>query len=604
MDIIKFMKTWFRRFSFRNLSIQHRLPLLICILLLCIIITFSLSSYLSVKKAALKMGQERLRSLAGQLSSMFGQSMQTLVTATRTTANQESVRQCLLSGGNESRAEALETLQKVRDERQDTTSVLVDLLDSNHKRVLRSSKDGIANRVNFDSLSSVSFSEADSGVGKIYLVRGSMYYPVVVSITEQNQLIGYVARWRLIQATPKAMEMFNQLMGTNAGLIIGNTDGSLWTDLITPVANPPIDTRYLGNSFEYSRVQDKRVIAAAQPVANTPWLILVEFSEQTVLESANRFLHWIIMIGAVLIAAGIFVAWLMSRNITRPLNKLTAATSAIAGGDYSATVEVDRRKDELGKLARAFNTMAVHVNNAQQDLEQKVMLTEQMNDQLRNLSAHLQNIREEERIHIAREMHDELGQLLTGFKMDVSWLNKKLIAGDADPLIREKLQEMTNILDDAVKFVRNLAAELRPSILDDLGLIPALTWHSEEFKKRFKIEVEFHSPAEELNVSPVMATGLFRMYQESLTNVARHADAKKVTATLEVTDEKICLSISDDGKGFDMNTASERRTLGLLGMKERAAMIGGTLEIKSAPGQGTTVSISIPAMQPVPELIS
>jgi signal transduction histidine kinase len=590
-----------RRFSFRGLSIQQRLPLLICILLLCIIIAFSLASYLSVKEAALKMGRERLRSLTGQLSSMFGQSMQALVAATKVMANNESIRQCLQSGGTELRSEALEILQKIRQERQDTTSVLVELLDSDRRRVLLSAKDGIESRVNFDSLLSLSFSEANSGIGKIYAVKDSMFYPVIVAITEQKKVIGYIARWRLLQTTPKAIETFSQLLGTNATLKVGNADGSLWTDLVKPVANPPIDTRYLGDFFEYSRPQGqgKGVIAAAQPVANTPWLILVEFSQQTVLETANRFLRWIIIIGIVLIAAGIFVAWLMSRNITRPLNKLTAAASAIAGGDYSATVEVDNRNDELGKLGRAFNTMAVHVRNAQENLEQKVVLTEQMNEQLRNLSAHLQNIREEERIHIAREMHDELGQLLTGFKMDVSWLNKKLMINNTDPLIREKLQEMSNILDEAVKFVRNLAAELRPSILDDLGLIPALVWHGEEFQKRFSITVQFNSQADELNVSSVIATGLFRMYQESLTNVARHADAKKVISTLEISEEEICLSISDDGKGFDMHTASERRTLGLLGMKERAAMIGGKLEIKSAPGQGTTVSISIPVRLPV-----
>jgi signal transduction histidine kinase len=592
-----------RRFSFRGLSIQRRLPLLICVLLLSIIVTFSLASYLSVKEATLKMGRERLRSLTGQLSSMFGQSMQALVVATRATADQESIRQCLQSGGNEFRVGALEVLQKIRLEQQDTTSVLVELLDSNQKRVLRSAKDGIESRVNFDSLLSLSFNETDSGIGKIYPVKDSMYYPVIVAITEQKKVIGYVVRWRRLQTTQKAIEAFTQLLGTNATLNVGNADGSLWTDLIKPVPNPPIDTRYLGGFFEYSHPHGKRVIAAAQPVANTPWLILVEFSQQTVLETANHFLRWIIIIGAALIAAGIFVAWLMSRNITRPLNKLTAAASAIAGGNYSATVEVDYRNDELGKLGRAFNTMAVHVRNAQKDLEQKVVQTEQMNEQLRNLSAHLQNIREEERIHIAREMHDELGQLLTGFKMDVSWLNKKLMEEDTEPLVREKLQEMTNILDEAVKFVRNLAAELRPSILDDLGLIPALEWHSEEFQKRFNITVQFNSQADELNIPSVIATGLFRMYQESLTNVARHADAKKVTSTLEVSEDEICLSISDDGKGFDMHTASVRRTLGLLGMKERAAMIGGNLEIKSEPGKGTIVSISVPVQQPA-QLIS
>jgi len=218
--------------------------------------------------------------------------------------------------------------------------------------------------------------------------------------------------------------------------------------------------------------------------------------------------------------------------------------------------------------------------------------TVEVNEQLRQLSAHLQNIREEERIHIAREMHDELGQLLTGFKMDVSWLRKRLAANN-DPALLEKLEGMVGLTDEAVRFVRKISAELRPSILDDLGLIPALEWHNREFEKRYNIKIEFQSHIQDLKIPPSIATGIFRMYQESLTNVARHSGAKKVSAILDVTDENIHLSIADDGKGFDTGT-TERKTLGLLGMKERAIMIGGKLEIKSQPGKGTHILITIP----------
>jgi len=236
--------------------------------------------------------------------------------------------------------------------------------------------------------------------------------------------------------------------------------------------------------------------------------------------------------------------------------------------------------------------MSEQVNKGKKILENKIEESEKMTEQLRELSAHLQNIRENERIHIAREMHDELGQLLTGFKMDVSWLNKKL-ANNEDPSLREKLSEMTVIVDEAVKFVRKLAAELRPGILDDLGLVPALDWHSKEFEKRYGISVDFKSSADEVKVSSQAATGLYRIYQESLTNVARHSNAKKVTANLEADDKEIRLSIRDDGSGFD--TTKKTGTLGLLGMKERAAMIGGVLEIISSPGMGTQVLIKVGA---------
>jgi signal transduction histidine kinase len=190
-------------------------------------------------------------------------------------------------------------------------------------------------------------------------------------------------------------------------------------------------------------------------------------------------------------------------------------------------------------------------------------------------------------------MHYELGQFLTGLKMDIKWIEKKLPESKDNAATREKLTEMSKMVDDAVLFVRKLAAELRPSILDDLGLVAALEWHSQEFAKRFNIEVEFNSEVSDLATTPNIATGLFRMYQESLTNVARHASAKKVTAFLEV-DEFIKLTIKDDGKGFDSSDIGDRKTLGLLGMRERAFMIGGKVDIISSPGEGTSIIIKIP----------
>jgi signal transduction histidine kinase len=389
-------------------------------------------------------------------------------------------------------------------------------------------------------------------------------------------------------------------MGTKARVYFGNTDHSVWTDMIKPVPNPlpPGSLVESDKLIEYKDSNGNKFLAVVNPVKNTSWVLLVEFSKTSVLQTATRFLNWLIIAGVILVTLGIFIAWLMSRSITRPLNELTAATSAIASGNYSSSIPVDRL-DEVGKLARAFNAMGWQVNQAKRALEQKVLESGKMNEQLRNLSAHLQNIREDERKHIAREMHDELGQFLTALKMDLLWLNKKLSTGEETDANREKLKEMTRLVDEAVLFVRKLAAELRPSILDDLGLIPALEWHSQEFTRRFQINVEFKSRVEEIETSPMIATGIFRIYQESLTNVARHSEAKKVVSVLEIIGGEIHLSIADDGKGFDMNGSGRTKTLGLLGMKERALMLGGTLEIISEPGKGTTIYISVPLDQSI-----
>ena len=216
----------------------------------------------------------------------------------------------------------------------------------------------------------------------------------------------------------------------------------------------------------------------------------------------------------------------------------------------------------------------------------------QMNEQLRHLSAHLQDIREEERKGIAREIHDELGQQLTGLKMDISWLKRKWKKDDEK--IFDRLADMSSLIDQTVKTVRRISSELRPSILDDLGLIDAMEWESVEFEKRFLIQTKFLSEIAELNAPSNIITALFRIYQESLTNVARHAGANHVTASLKQEAEKIILCIVDDGQGFDLGEIGNKKTFGLLGIKERTEMLGGRYSIISAPGRGTAITVSVP----------
>lgn len=216
--------------------------------------------------------------------------------------------------------------------------------------------------------------------------------------------------------------------------------------------------------------------------------------------------------------------------------------------------------------------------------------------QLRELSDHLLNIRETERTRISREIHDELGQQLTILKMDLSWLNQKL-KKYSDPGVLQKTGDALKVLNETIKSVRRIATELRPSMLDDLGLIEAMEWQSKEFEKRSGIKILFESDTPCAPVDNDVATSLFRIYQEGLTNIARHANAKTVFSILQVMDKQVTLTIADDGAGFDMETLTIKKTLGLLGMKERALMMGGRFDIKSKPGEGTTIVVAI-ALQP------
>jgi len=221
--------------------------------------------------------------------------------------------------------------------------------------------------------------------------------------------------------------------------------------------------------------------------------------------------------------------------------------------------------------------------------EEEILKTSQ---QLRELTAHLLSIREEERASVAREIHDELGQQLTGLKMDMSSLTSRL--SSSDNIVIEKIQSIQQLLNSSIKTVRRIATELRPSILDDLGLIAAIEWQCEEFGKRAEIKTRFFSDLENMIFNSGVSTCLFRICQESLTNIARYAAASNVKISLHRIDEKIVLKISDDGIGFDTAMKGNKKTWGLVGMKERAAMMGGSLAIESKLQKGTTVEVNIP----------
>ena len=214
------------------------------------------------------------------------------------------------------------------------------------------------------------------------------------------------------------------------------------------------------------------------------------------------------------------------------------------------------------------------------------------NDALRDLASHLETIRENERIHMAREIHDELGQQLTGLKMDISWLNRKIKSDDE--AVKEKMKDAISLIDKTVITVRRIATELRPSILDDLGLIAAMEWQSEEFEKRSEIKSIFKSNVSQIQLSADVATAVFRIFQESLTNVLRHSQATEVISFFRLETNIITLFIEDNGVGFKDNEIKNKKTLGLLGMKERIQLISGNYEINGNAGKGTSVIITVP----------
>ena len=226
-----------------------------------------------------------------------------------------------------------------------------------------------------------------------------------------------------------------------------------------------------------------------------------------------------------------------------------------------------------------------------QRMEEKLIQT---TDQLRNLSSHLQSIREEERTNIAREIHDELGQVLTVLKIQVTLLSKELKKDQFN--LRERLESVARLLEETVESVQRITSELRPGILDELGLVPAIEWQAQEFNNRTDINIECNLPKEEIILDQSKATAVFRIFQEALTNIARHANASKVKIILEQSDGNLKLKVTDNGKGITQNQINNPKSLGILGMKERALVFGGTVTIKSTMDIGSIVELGIPLL--------
>jgi PAS domain S-box-containing protein len=221
--------------------------------------------------------------------------------------------------------------------------------------------------------------------------------------------------------------------------------------------------------------------------------------------------------------------------------------------------------------------------------------------QLRNLSEHLQTAREQERAIVAREIHDDLGQTLTALRLDFHWLKDNL-SKEEETLI-EKIESMTKLLDMTIQSVRNLYSELRPFVLDDLGLVAAIEWMAQRFQNRTGIECQLTLSPGDMVPNKDDEITVFRIFQEALTNVGLHANATKVKVGLEERAGTLTLSVSDDGKGITEQEICHPESFGLIGVQERAHALGGSLKISGIPGEGTTFTLSITAreLSPCPQ---
>jgi signal transduction histidine kinase len=354
-------------------------------------------------------------------------------------------------------------------------------------------------------------------------------------------------------------------------------------------------------------------IVAYYPLEMLPGGVVVEQIEDEALALPQDMQRTMLIygLGALVVASG--AAWFHAHTVVRPIRQLTSDAARMASGDLDKPITATR-EDEIGSLARRFDEMRVklrasleesarwaeeledRVRERTKEVEERNRELEELNRVRRQLLARTISAQEEERKRLARELHDDSAQTLTALLMTLKTAEDALPSSPRDA--QRGLAKGRSQVDMALREIRQAILDLRPSALDDLGLASAVRWHAEENLRPLGVKVRLEISGDEGPTTATAATAIFRIVQEAVSNIAKHSQAKNVKITLEFRESEVRVLVDDDGCGFDPDGLKQPqdsgRGLGLLGMRERAELFGGTVEIESSPGQGTRIRVRVP----------
>jgi signal transduction histidine kinase len=388
------------------------------------------------------------------------------------------------------------------------------------------------------------------------------------------------------------------LLDETQGRLRYDVDAGQWS--VPQNFNPELRREIAGrqsgtlSAFDENRVQ--RIYAFA-PLASTfrnrQISVVLEIPKVLALAASRRiFARNVALLVVSALIAVLSIWWASDVFILRRVRAMVRASRQLAAGDMSARIGKIGVRDELSHLAAVFDEMAASLQERIAREVQVMASLEQSREQLRNLAAYQQEVREQEKIRIAREVHDQLGQSLTIMSMDLTWIKKHL--SNRSSKIDEKISGMFNVIEDALERLHTVTAELRPVILDDFGLAAAIEWQVEEYSKRIGIECRMEPTGFEPDLPKGQATAIFRIFQEILTNIMRHAQAKEVVVKMEAGNGDLILQVRDDGRGITESEVNDPKAFGLLGIRERLFPFGGQVTFDGRPGLGTLVTVRLP----------
>jgi signal transduction histidine kinase len=324
--------------------------------------------------------------------------------------------------------------------------------------------------------------------------------------------------------------------------------------------------------------------------------IALEIPQKIAFAASERvFIRNIILIGFFAVLAVVMVWWASDVLVLRRINTIVQASQKLAEGDLATRIGLIRGSDELSHLARVFNDMAAVLELREvRDQEAKEALR-RSRKQLRDLASYLQDVREQERTRIAREIHDDFGQSLTILKMDLSWLKKHMVQEHLP--VQNKIDSMFKVIDASLQTLHTVSSELRPVILDDFGLESAIEWQAEEFQNRTGVRCRVDSNVGNLDLAKEQSTAVFRIFQETLTNIMRHSGATEVDVRLEVNEDTLILVVTDNGRGITEAEINNSKSFGLLGIRERLFPWNGQVDFIGHPNKGTRVIVRVPNLE-------
>lgn len=405
--------------------------------------------------------------------------------------------------------------------------------------------------------------------------------------------------FRQLAELPQGSRM--TLWDQTQGMLRFDVDTGRWTvpkgldaDLQQQIVNHPSGAR-----VAVDEGGTKRIYAFARmksPLRPYGVSVVLEIPEAVALAASKRtFLRNLILLALSALTAVFCIWWIANAFILKRIGVIVKASRRLTAGDLRARTGRIGARDEINHLARVFDDMAASLQMRIEREEQVKASLERSRVQLRRLSAYQNEVREQERIRIAREIHDQLGQSLTVLKMDLSWLKKHMF--ESNDKMEEKMTAMAGMIETAMDSLHAVIAELRPVMLDDFGLAAAIDWQAEAFAQRSGIRCRFENNDFEPDLPKVQAIALFRILQETLTNILRHAKASEVVIRLEKHGDDLILRVADNGRGITADEINAPDAFGLLGIRERLYPFGGRVAFDGQSGQGTRVSIHLPMPQ-------